>query len=338
MHIVHLICSDKFAGVERYVGTLAPLQSARGARVTVVGGAEAPMRALLGEAIAFIPAVTVRDAARALRAIAAGVDLVNTHMTAADAAGILGSRGRALPLVSTRHFAAPRGSNPLARRVLGALAGRFAAQISISAFVAGTIGEPSDVVLSGVADADGAPDRERHVLMAQRLEREKDTDSALRAWARTRARGDGWRLRIAGTGAERAALEAAAAQLGLADSVEFLGQRGDVGALMASSGIFLATAPAEPYGLSVAEAMAHALPVVAADGGGHRETAGLVADAALYPPGDVAAAAALIDELAADADRRTSYGRALQDAQRSRLGEQRWADQTVAVYERVLGR
>lgn len=340
LHVVHVICTDAFAGAERYVGRLTPLLVERGARVTVIGGATAPMRALVGDEVTLFPAATVREALAALRSLGRGVQLVNTHMSAADVAGVLGSgrSGVDAPLVSTRHFAAPRGSNPLFRRLLKLLGRRIAAQISISAFVADAIGEPSDTVLTGVASVAGRAHRSPHVLLAQRLEKEKDTALALRAWAATDASKNGWRMLIAGDGAERATLVAAAASYGVAGSVDFLGRRADVPELMASSSLFLASAPAEPYGLSVAEAMAHGLPVIAADGGGHRETVGLVERAALFRPGDAAAAARWIDDLAADEASRNQYGRQLQRAQRTYLEQARWADETLAVYERVLGR
>ena len=44
--------------------------------------------------------------------------------------------------------------------------------------------------------------------MLQRLEPEKDTMTALRAWKASRLAEEGWSLRIVGAGAERAALEA----------------------------------------------------------------------------------------------------------------------------------
>ena len=48
----------------------------------------------------------------------------------------------------------------------------------------------------------------------------------------------------------------------------------DTDRLLASSSVVLAPAPAEPFGLSVVEAMAHGLAVVAAEGGAHTETVG----------------------------------------------------------------
>ena len=82
--------------------------------------------------------------------------------------------------------------------------------------------------------------------------------------------------------------------------MEFLGHRSDVHDLMRSAAIFVATRPDEAFGLSVVEAMARGLPVVAAGSGAHLETVGSVPGAALFGPGDSDEAARLLEDLAAD--------------------------------------
>lgn len=337
MRIVHLVCSDAFAGVERYVCALAGLQAERGAEVTVLGGDPARMTAALAPDVRFAPAPDRRSGLRALRA-ARTADVLNTHMSDADAVGIaFRPTAPRVKLVSTRHFASPRGASWPVRAGF-ALAGHAVhANIAISGFVAASIGEPSETVLTGVRDAAG-PDgpRRRTVLMANRLESEKSTRVGLEAWTLSGLSREGWRLEIAGEGAEEDLLREHAHLLGITRDVDFLGYRSDVAALMSTASIFLATAPAEPLGLSVIEAMAHALPVVAADAGGHRESAGSVTSAALFAPGDTTGAAAQLRRLAGDNEARDAYGLSLQRFQRDRLGVQRWVDGIHAVYERVL--
>src|SRR6201999_467277 len=72
----------------------------------------------------------------------------------------------------------------------------------------------------------------------------------------------------------------------------------------------------EASGLSVVEAVAAGLPVVAAAGGGHLETVGPVPGAALYDPLDTRQAGRLLADLATDPDRRATYGDALRAGQR----------------------
>lgn len=335
-HVVHLTCSDAFAGVERYVSLLGPHQADQGWRVTVIGGAPVQMRqALEGSDVQYVPAATLRSGRAALRAFPSA-DIVNTHMSHADFAGIIASSTRHSRLVSTRHFAAPRGRAPLARTAFHLARNRFAAQIAISNFVAEAIGEPSSVVHTGVTDAAAGRCAQRTVLMAQRLEREKETHVALAAWASSRAPFDGWELHIAGDGSERERLVRLAADLGVSASVRFLGYHHDVRSLMADAGAFLAPTSREGLGISVLEAMACALPVIASASGGHVETIGSVEDALLFPPGNVKAAARQLNAVIGDADARRNYGLRAQKLQRNSFTMSAQARATLAIYERCL--
>ena len=158
----------------------------------------------------------------------------------------------------------------------------------MSQYVADHVDGASTVVLSGVRpepDRVAAVDRLPVVLVAQRLEREKHTDVAVRAFAASGLADAGWRLTIAGDGALRGELEELAASLRLGDAVEFLGHRRDVWDLMRAAGVLLAPRTDEAFGLSVVEAMARGLPVVAAGSGAHLETVGSVPGAALFDAG-----------------------------------------------------
>ena len=100
--------------------------------------------------------------------------------------------------------------------------------------------------------------------------------------------------------------------------------------------MLLAPCRVEGLGLTVLEAMAEALPVVAVGAGGHLETVGSVAGAALHPAGDSAAAATLLASLARDPQARDVYGSALQQAQRDRFTPEHQAAETAAVYREVI--
>lgn len=334
--VVHVVCTDAFAGVERYVTTLARTQDARGLRVQVLGGSAARMPAeLAGSGVRWAPAPTPLRAAAALRRL--DTRLVHAHMTAAELAATVAARA---PVVATRHFAATRGSSGLGRAVGRFIGPRLAAQVAISAFVAERVEGPSTVVHPGVPVVGrdpGAPARRPVVLMAQRLEAEKRTDVGLRVWAASGLADAGWELLVAGTGALRPDLEALAVDLGVAGSVRFLGARSDVDDLLASASVFLAPRGDEPYGLSVVEAMAHGTPVVAGRGGGHSETVGVADGAVLVPEEDVAAAGAALAALARDPERQAAYGEELRALQQRRFGPEAHADGIGAVYASVLG-
>lgn len=334
--VVHVVCTDAFAGVERYVTTLARTQDDAGTRVLVLGGSPDRMPVeLAGTRVGWASAGTVRRTARTLRALRPQV--VHAHMTAAELAAVLAARA---PVVVTRHFAARRGSSATARAAGRFVTRRVAAQVAISTFVADRVEGPSTVAHPGVPTVEASDTlppagRAPVVLIAQRLEPEKRTALGLHLWAASGLADHGWRLDIAGDGVERPHLTALADRLGLGGSVRFLGARPDADALMSRAAVLLAPRPDEPYGLSVVEAMAHATPVVAARGGGHDETVGTVPGAVLVDPGDPAAAGAALAALALDPARRADYGTRLQDAQRTRFDLAAHADQVAAVYRTV---
>ena len=354
MRIVHAVSSDAFAGVERHVARLARTQARLGDDVVVIGGAAAAMPTALGPEVRHLPAASVRDVGAHLRVWAPTAHVLHVHMTAAEVAATwaaLGAprTGRFPPVVSTRHFARTRGSGTTKHVTAAAARHRVAAQISISQYVADHVDGPSTVVHPGVTGRpDGRPaaHRDRTVLMVQRLEAEKGTDTGIEVFARSGLADRGWRLVIAGDGAHRARLQALAEHSGVGPWVDFLGMRDDTCALMARAGLLLAPCEVEGLGLSVLEAMAEGLPVVAAAAGGHLETLAGLDRAALYPVttrlepvrdgAHLAEAAARLAALADDVPRRDAYARRAQQAQRQRFTPEAQATGTRAVYEEIL--
>jgi glycosyltransferase involved in cell wall biosynthesis len=341
LRVLHAIRSDGFAGVEQFVSRLAVAQAEAGHTVHVIGGDPARMRPVLARAEVAHTATPdhTRDVARAVHALAREADVVNSHMTAADlAATIALARVRtAPPLVSTRHFAGPRGH--IGPVPIDALIGRrIEAEIAISRAVAAATGRRSTVVHSGVptapADAPADAVRAHTVLIAQRLEPEKRTDLGIRAFAASGLGDRGWVLRIAGAGAERAALEALADGLGV--PAEFLGFRDDLPEQFRTAGVLLAPCTVEGLGLTVIEAMAAGLPVVAADAGGHTEILEGLDPRALYAADDPHAAADSLRSLADDEIGRTVLGDTGRQRQRVEFTLSAQVTGTDAVYRAAI--
>lgn len=339
LRILHLVRSDRFAGVEHFVRRLAIAQAGAGHTVWVAGGAENGMRdALESAGVRWRRATRRGHVAQAMRALGPGADVVNTHMTDADVEGVIASIGMPRPpaLVATRHFTKPRGSRPPAA-FFRAIERRFDAEISISNAVAADIGVASTVVYSGVdtpALIETPP--ERVVLMAQRLQPEKRTDIGVRAFADSGLADGGWMLRIAGAGSERSALEALSASLGVAGATEFLGFRDDVPQLMESAAVLLAPCPVEGLGLSALEAMARALPIVAADAAGHRDLLSGLDERALFTPDVPAAAGAQLRSLADDLEGRVTLGAAERERQIADFSIDSWLAGTDAIYRAAI--
>lgn len=338
LSVVHAVSSPAFAGVERHIAALAAVQAASGMRVGVVGGdPDRMLAALHGAPVSFHEGANVPGVVRALGRFR-GAQILHVHMTAAETAGLLTLGLAQVPMIATRHFAARRGKSLPGRLVSVAIRRRLAAQIAISDYVAGRIDGSSTVIHPGVPEAHLVPAERRRpaALIAQRLEPEKGTDLALQAFAASGLASKGWVLQVAGDGSQRFKLEALASELGIASQTVFLGMRDDVDRLLAEAAVLLAPCEIEGLGLTVLEAMACGLPVVAAAAGGHLETVGAVRGAALYPPGNVREAGAQLAELAKDADRRADYGASLHELQRSRFTMGSQVAATEAIYRSVL--
>lgn len=340
LHIVHAVSSDAFAGVERHIAVLARAQANRGHRITVIGGDSAAMQeALRTTAVVFVPGSTVFGVTKALRRLAGRCDIIHVHMTATEFAAAITALGptRGIPVVTTRHFAAHRGQSFLGGLAADFIASRMSAQIAISQYVADTIDGASTVVHPGV-ERSRLPDvpREQIVLVVQRLEREKRTDIAITAFAEAHLAERGWRLRIAGDGSLRGDLERQVRALGISHAVDFLGRRSDVPELMARSAVLLAPCPIEGLGLSVLEAMAARLPVIASAAGGHLETLPTQAHRFCFPQNDAGSAAAALVHLAADADLREALAAAGLSRQQARFTPTAQATATDTVYRSVF--
>jgi len=102
------------------------------------------------------------------------------------------------------------------------------------------------------------------ILAAGRLDRQKDFSTLLRAFARLRTKRN-VRLVILGEGPERAALEALARDLGLADHVELPGFSPHIHDYMRSAALFALSSRFEGFGNVIVEAMACGARVVSVD-------------------------------------------------------------------------
>jgi glycosyltransferase involved in cell wall biosynthesis len=152
------------------------------------------------------------------------------------------------------------------------------------------------------------------IVSVGRLAAPKDFPTLLRALALLEP--GSFRARIVGDGPQRALLEDEARRLGVSTVVEFLGERDDVQALLARSQVFVLATRSEAHPISLLEAMAAGLPVVASQVGGVPEI--LDGHGFLVPPGDADALAARLRQLVEDPGLRVEHGgRARREAARS---------------------
>jgi glycosyltransferase involved in cell wall biosynthesis len=197
--------------------------------------------------------------------------------------------------------------------------------------------ERIEVIPNGIDPVEAPParpgDGDFVVLCAARLQIEKRADRFVQAVAEARRTQPFVRGLLAGDGRERHAIAAMAAGSG----VELLGERSDVGDLLAGADAFALTSDAEALPMSILEAMARAVPVVAPDLGGNSDLVVHGETGLLVPPGDVGATAAAIADLAADRERSRRLGAAGRELQRSRFDADSMADSYLRSLERVAG-
>ncbi len=146
-------------------------------------------------------------------------------------------------------------------------------------------------------------------IFVARLDPIKDHATALRALARVAAVRDDAKMVVAGEGPASDAVAAEVARLGLGGRVVVAGVRADVARLLGGADVSVLTSLSEGIPLSLIEAMAAGLPVVATRVGGVPEVVEDGVTGLLAPSGDDAGVAEALLRLAADPGLRAGLGR-----------------------------
>ena len=173
------------------------------------------------------------------------------------------------------------------------------------------------------------------VCFTARLEATKGIHVLVEALARLRPAHPRLRLVVAGGGPHEAAVRRLVRDLDLEDAVDLLGpvDHDGVAAVHAASDVFaLPALGPEGLPLSLAEAMASGLPVVASAVSGVTEAVEDGATGILTPPGDADALAAAIGALFGDPPRERAMSRRAREAAEARFG----APAVVDAVERIL--
>lgn len=176
------------------------------------------------------------------------------------------------------------------------------------------------------------------VTVAHVVGRKRHEDVIRALWV-LRDRHPGASYRIIGDGPERPALVRLAAELGVDERIEWLGQLPHAEALEAARTADLFAMPSvdEAFGVAYVEAMAAAMPVVAALGEpGPQEIAAAGEGIVLVPPGDVTALASAIDALLSDPARRRRLGLAARRTVAESFTWERCGRQTVRAYRETV--
>jgi glycosyltransferase involved in cell wall biosynthesis len=330
-----LITLAEIGGAQSYVASLLPALAERYDVVLAAHG-EGPLREAAAEAgVRFLPLRHVRRPVRPWRDLAGLIELARIlrrerpqilHASSSKA-GVLGRLAAAATRVPVRFFTvhgwafsaysgvpsllyrvADRLMEPLTTVTICVSDNELAAGLE-----AGTCSAERTVVIRNAVDVSAAA-RSRHdratprLIAVGRLKAPKDFLTLIRAFAALPE--ESFEALIVGDGPDRAVLGAEIRSLGLDGRVWLEGERSDVPTLLADSDLFVLSSRSEGLPVSVLEAMAAELPVVATDVGGLAE---LVVDGetgSLVPPGDAEALAAALGRLIGDRDLRRTLGAA----------------------------
>jgi glycosyltransferase involved in cell wall biosynthesis len=167
-----------------------------------------------------------------------------------------------------------------------------------------------------------------------RLDPVKDFSALLRAFAALPPMTPPAVLAIVGDGPASAPLKEEAGRLGVGERTRFLGYRADVRAVLPACDVYVNSSVHEGVSLTILEAMAAGLPVVASRVGGTPEIVEHGRTGFLVPPRSPAALAQEIARLAGDPDARKAFG----DAGRARLERSFTIERMIDEYRREYAR
>jgi glycosyltransferase involved in cell wall biosynthesis/serine acetyltransferase len=154
----------------------------------------------------------------------------------------------------------------------------------------------------------------------------------IRAAAEVSREFHGAKFLLVGDGAERSRLEAMTQELGLGNSVLFLGRRNDVPSILACCDLFVLPSWAEGLPNSVLEAMASGLPVVATHVGGIPEIIDNGSSGLLVAPKDSNALAKAILQLLGNEELARRCAQSARDRAHAQFGFNRLLSELACLY------
>ena len=308
----------------------------------------------LGRRPGFRPELGLRIAQLAARR---GARLLHCHHYSPFVYGrIAASWNRRLKLAYTEHGRLSDAAPSWKRRLVNPLLARFNGPIfavseelrryMVSArFPAHRVRVIHNGIATGALPTDGDRRRARFLLgldddafvamTVARLDPVKDLGTAIDAFAGVRRRVPRARLVIVGDGPERDTLAARAARPDVNGAVSLIGYRSDVTALLAAADVYVNSSISEGISLTILEAMAAGLPVVATAVGGTPEvidgTTGILVPARCPDRlGDA------VSGLALDPRRREQLGRSARRRLEAQFAIERMVDQYLRAYRLLL--
>jgi len=276
-------------------------------------------------------------------------ELLHTHLVHAEWYALLAGAAARVPL----RFTTKHGFNEFREAPYFGVADRAVASlahvhIAISRGLAryledveGFDRESFEIVHYGI-EPDGEPkpydEPVPRLLCVGRLIPIKGHIVLLRAFAEARKRLPDLELEIAGRGPLEPALKALAAELGLHDSVRFLGHVSPIQSAIERAAVVVVPSMGEGFGMVALEAMERARPVIAANIGGLGELVRDGETGVLVPAGEAEPLADAIVRVAGDLALARTMGDAGRRRALSRFLQTACTERTELLYEDALTR
>ncbi len=360
MRILQICSAREIGGGEKHLADLSNELARRGHEVFAALSPSSPVRAELSEVsagnILELPmrnALNLSTAMKLARFVRANeIDIVHAHV-ARDypLAALVTARSQAR-LVLTRHVLFPL--NPIHKLTLRHTARVIAvSQAIFEALRSQTIFDASKITLihNGIDFArferarEAAPREQSkagfRVGMVGHLAPIKGQEDFIRAAAIVCAQRGDVEFVIAGEdksqkGENRTNLQKLISELAVDAHVQLLGWIDDVARLLPTFDLFVSPSRSEPFGLSIVEAMAAGVPVIATKSEGAREIVEDANTGMLVPIGDSQMMAQVIQRLLNDAAERRRLADNARRAAREQFSIKQMVDRTEQVYAEVL--
>lgn len=359
MRILQISSAREMGGGERHLADLANSLVKRGHDVFVALASGSPVRAELSSVaqeniieLSMRNALSLASAVKLSRFVRENrIDVVHAHLArdyplAALASGRSGAR-----LVLTRHVLFPLSK--IHRLTLG----RVARVIAVSKAVADALCAQAIFAPAKIVTIHNGIDIERFVKPSRSTAasaRRKLRVGTTGQWTPIKGQEDfiraaaivcatpadvefvivGWDKSAAGE--NRKFLATLIHRLNVDERVSLVGRVDDMPALLATLDVFVSTGRVEAFGLSIVEAMAAGIPVIATESAGAREILKGDLTGRLVPVGDVEAIAGAIIDLLKDPSERERLAQQAQADAREHYSLDRMVYETERVYRDVL--
>lgn len=364
MRVLQVIDSLHWGGVQQLQVTFA--HAARNSDlslslVSLRAEEDTPYRRRLEEAgvpVVFFPAKNLLNGRRLLQLTrwikSGGFDLVHTHLPYSNIVGAIAARSANIPVVATLHV--PNVDlNPLRKRLNEWTLQHLMQEVmAVGKSVAETFprvasARPIHVIHNAICLPRAYTSEERIqtrqevmgsregpvLISVGRLDQAKGYDDLLQGVSLIRKNHPSMHVWIVGAGAYLDALQRQIELHELSGCVHVLGGRSDVPRLLAASDVYVSTSRMEGMSISILEAMAAGLPLVATCVGENSRLV-LPTTGVLIPTGDIQALADGLDRLLASPSLRVSLGVEALSVVMKSYDTKIWIKQIRSIYEDAL--